>query len=124
MANLIVVMFGSAVGGALRYWLSSAVYKFLPETFPFGTLTVNIVGSFILGLIIFFFDERELINNQLRFFLTIGFCGGFTTFSTFSLETFNLLKDSEYLLASLNVLLNVFVCLAGVFLAYAIAKLI
>ncbi len=117
-------MIGSAIGGGFRYWLSSAVYKFLPETFPFGTLTVNVVGSFILGLFIFFFDERELLNNQLRFFLTMGFCGGFTTFSTFSLETFYLLKDSEYFLASLNVITNVFVCLAGVFLAYAISKII
>lgn len=117
-------MFGSAIGGALRYWLSSVVYKFLPETFPYGTLAVNIIGSFTLGIIIFLFDERELLNNQLRFFLTIGFCGGFTTFSTFSLETFNLIRDSEYLLASLNVLLNVIVCLAGVFIAYIISKLI
>jgi CrcB protein len=117
-------MLGSALGGALRYWLSSAVYRFLPVTFPYGTLTVNIVGSFILGLIMFLFDERELINNQLRLFLTIGFCGGFTTFSTFSLETFNLLKDSEYLLASLNIILNLFMCLTGVFLAYIISKLI
>ncbi len=124
MNNLIIVMFGSALGGALRYWMSSVVYRFLPETFPYGTLAVNIFGSFILGLIIFLFDERELINNQLRFFLTIGFCGGFTTFSTFSLETFNLLKDSEYFLATLNVILNVFICLIGVFLAYAISKLI
>lgn len=117
-------MFGSALGGALRYWLSSAVYKFLPAIFPFGTLTVNVIGSFILGSIIFFFDDRELLNNQLRFFLTIGFCGGFTTFSTFSVETFNLLKDSQYLLATLNILSNVILCLAGVFLAYAISKLI
>lgn len=124
MNNLLIVMFGSAIGGAFRYWLSGAVYRFLPETFPYGTLAVNVVGSFILGLIIFIFDDRELINSQLRLFLTIGLCGGFTTFSTFSMETFNLLKDSQYFLALLNVGLNVFFCLTGVFLAYSISKLI
>jgi CrcB protein len=118
------VIIGSAIGGGLRYWLSNAVYKYLPVTFPYGTLAVNIIGSLILGLIVFVFDEKELLNNQLKIFLTIGFCGGFTTFSTFSLETFNLIRDSEYLFAALNVLANLLFCVLGVFLAYIISKLI
>ncbi|OGU74926.1 MAG: hypothetical protein A2V93_04225 [Ignavibacteria bacterium RBG_16_34_14] len=124
MINYFLVIVGSAIGGGLRYWLSNAVYKYLPVTFPYGTLAVNIIGSFILGLIIFIFDEKELINNQLKIFLTIGFCGGFTTFSTFSLETFNLLRDSQYLFAALNIILNLLVCIAGVFVAYIFSKII
>jgi CrcB protein len=124
MINYLLVIAGSAVGGAFRYWLSNAVYKFFPATFPYGTLAVNIIGSFILGLIIFVLDEKELINSQLKIFLTIGFCGGFTTFSTFSLETFNLLRDSEYLFAALNIIFNLTVCIAGVFLAYIISKIL
>lgn len=124
MSNLILVMIGSAFGGGVRYWLSNAVYKYFPVSFPYGTLAVNIVGSFLLGIIIFFLDDREIINTQWRFFLTMGFCGGFTTFSTFSLETFNLLRDSQYFFAIMNVLSNVFLCMIGIFLAYILSKII
>lgn len=124
MINYLIVSLGAAIGGAGRYWISNIVYKYFPAVFPYGTLVVNVVGSFILGLLIFVFDEKELLNNQLRIFLTIGFCGGFTTFSTFSLETFNLIRDSEYFLASINIILSIVVCLLGVFLAYIVSKII
>jgi CrcB protein len=124
MINYLVVSLGAAIGGAGRYWISNIVYKYFPAVFPYGTLVVNVVGSFIIGLLIFIFDEKELLNNQLRIFLTIGFCGGFTTFSTFSLETFNLIRDSEYFLASINIILSIVVCLLGVFLAYIVSKII
>ncbi len=122
MINYLLVSLGAALGGGLRYWLSSFTYKFLPSTFPYGTLAVNVIGSFILGVIIFMFDDKELITPGLRLFLAVGFCGGFTTFSTFSLETINLLKDSQLIPGLLNILLNLFLCLAGVALAYFISK--
>jgi fluoride exporter len=122
--NYLLVILGSAIGGGLRYWLSNAVYKYLPVTFPYGTLAVNILGSFVLGLIVFVFDEKELLNGQLKIFLTIGLCGGFTTFSTFSLETFNLIRDSEYLFAAFNIVVSLLLCVAGVFLAYILSKII
>ena len=110
------------MGGGLRYWVSNAVYKIFPSTFPYGTLTVNILGSFLLGIIIFMFDDKELITPGIRLFLAVGFCGGFTTFSTFSLETINLLRDSQYISCFLNIILNLFLCLAGITLAYFISK--
>ena len=122
--NYILVGIGAAIGGTLRYWISNIIYKILTENFPYGTLVVNVIGSFILGLLMFYFNEKELFNPQLRLLLTIGFCGGFTTFSTFSLETINLFRETEYILGSLNITLNLVLCLAGVSLAYLISKLV
>lgn len=122
MINYILVSAGAAAGGAARYWLSNFVYKFLPANFPYGTLTVNVIGSFLLGFILFFISDRSLISPNLRLFLTIGFCGGFTTFSTFSYETINLIKNAEFLYASLNILFNVILCLAATYIAYILSN--
>lgn len=122
MQNYFLVALGAAFGGVLRYWLSGAVQKILPVNFPYGTLSVNIIGSFILGIVIFYFDERKLVSPELKILLTVGFCGGFTTFSTFSFETISLLRDSEYLFASLNILLNLFLTFFAVVLSYYLVK--
>lgn len=124
MQNYFIVALGAAFGGALRYWISGAVQKIFSSTFPYGTLSVNILGSFVLGFIIFFFDTRELISPELKIFLTIGFCGGFTTFSTYSFETINLLQNSEYLLAVMNIGLNLFLTLFAVTIAYYLSKIL
>lgn len=122
MYKYLIVSGGAALGGALRYWLSNFVYKFLPADFPYGTLAVNVIGSFILGFVMFSLFEKELISQDLRLFLTVGFCGGFTTFSTFSFETVNLMKNSEMLLAAANILANLILCMAGVYLAYILSN--
>lgn len=122
MMNYLFVSIGAALGGALRYWMADFVQKYLPISFPYGTLAVNVVGSFILGIIIFVIDTRQMINYQTKIFLTIGFCGGFTTFSTFSLETINLLRHSEYFYAFLNIMLNVIICLSAVYIASLFAQ--
>ncbi len=117
MINYLIVSLGAAIGGAFRYWLSGVIQKNLPASFPYGTLTVNVVGSLFLGIIIFIIDSRQMISYQTKIFLTIGFCGGFTTFSTFSFETINLIKHSEFLLAFVNIMLNVILCLGAVYAA-------
>jgi CrcB protein len=122
MYRYLIVSGGAALGGALRYWLSSFVYKFVPENFPYGTLTVNVIGSFILGFVMYALFEKDLISQDMRLFLTVGFCGGFTTFSTFSLETVNLIKNSEIMMASVNVLLNIALCLAVTYIAYILSQ--
>lgn len=122
MINYLLVSAGAAIGGVLRYWISGFVYKFLPTNFAYGTLSVNFVGSFVLGIVMFGLDTRELISPQLKLFLTIGLCGGFTTFSTFSFETFNFINESQYLLAIINIFLNVFLCIAGIILANIISN--
>ncbi len=123
MINYLVVSFGAAAGGALRYWLSNYTYKFFSPTFPYGTLVVNVVGSFMLGIFMFYFDEKEMLSSHVRIFLAVGFCGGFTTFSSFSFETMNLFRDSQVGLGLLNIALNISLCLIGVYLAYLISKI-
>ncbi len=124
MKLYLIVTLGSGIGGLLRYVISDFVYKYSTSLFPYGTLTVNVVGSFILGLVIFYLDSIKLISSEMRLFLTIGLCGGLTTFSTFSYETVKLIQDSQYLLASANILLNVFVTILAVLLAAFISKLL
>jgi len=117
-----LVFIGAGLGGSMRYLVSNSVYKIFPTYFPFGTILVNVLGSFILGVLIFGFGQRQLLGNNLKLLLAVGFCGGFTTFSTFSFETFNLLRDAEFLLAVINIFVNLFFTLAGMFLAYVIGR--
>jgi CrcB protein len=124
MKLYLIVALGSGIGGMLRYYISDFVQKNSSSLFPFGTLTVNIIGSFLIGLILFYLDSIKMITAEMRLFLTVGLCGGLTTFSTFSFETIKLIQDSEYLLAGTNVLLNVLVTLLVVLLAALISKLL
>jgi CrcB protein len=124
MKIYLIVALGSGIGGMLRYYISDIVQKYSSSLFPYGTLTVNIIGSFIIGLVLFYLDSIKLISSEMRLFLTVGLCGGLTTFSTFSYETIKLIQDSEYLLAGTNILLNVFITLLAVLLAAFISKII
>jgi len=124
MKLYLIVALGSGIGGMLRYYISDIVQKNSASLFPFGTLTVNIIGSFIIGLVIFYLDSLKIISSEMRLFLTIGLCGGLTTFSTFSYETVKLFQDSEFLLAGANILLNVILTIIAVYLAYILSKLI
>ena len=122
MQNYLIVSIGAAIGGAARYWVTNIAYKFFPSTLPYGTLAVNIIGSFIIGFVMYYLDTNEMISPQMRILLTTGFCGGLTTFSTFSFETLNLLRDSEFLLAGTNIILNLVLSIGAAFAAYLIGK--
>ena len=114
---------GSALGGMARYWCSGTAAAILGETFPWGTLIVNVLGSLIIG----FFatitepDGRLFIGTTARQFVMIGLCGGYTTFSSFSLQTLNLMHEGEWLNAGLNIGASVVLCLLAVWLGYAAA---
>ena len=100
-----------AGGGLTRYYLSGWVYSLLGRSFPYGTFVVNIIGAYLIGLIMELGLRSTVISDTLRLGLTIGFLGGLTTFSTFSFETFSLLEDGRFLVAFTNILASVAVCL-------------
>jgi CrcB protein len=120
--NLVLVFLGGGIGATARYGLQGAVYKVTGSGLPYGTLVVNVLGSFIIGLLMTTFEERFLVNPSLRMFLTIGILGGFTTFSSFSYETMALLRDGSYGLGLINVVSSVVVCLGATWLGTIIGK--
>jgi CrcB protein len=119
---LLYVAVGSAIGGVSRYLLGGLIQRWLDTTFPAGTLLVNISGSFLLGAILRYAIETPTLSPEVRALLTIGFCGGYTTFSTFSYETVALLEDGEWTRAGLYVGASVLLSLVGVFLGLALAR--
>ncbi len=112
--RLLMVIVGSGLGGGLRLLLSVALQERLGPSFPYGTLAVNLIGSFALGVFFSFRDRGLLLDPDLWFLLATGICGGFTTMSTFSLETLLLLRQREVYYATLNVALSVAGCLIAV----------
>ncbi len=111
---------GSALGGMGRYWCSGVIARAFGETFPWGTIIVNASGSLIIGFLATLMspDGRLLVPPDARTFLMIGLCGGYTTFSSFSLQTLNLVRDGEWLWATANVLFSLTLCLAAVWLGH------
>jgi len=123
MAAYFWIAIGSALGGMTRYACSGLAARTIGETFPWGTLIVNVAGSFIIGLFATLTgpDGRIFVGSLARGFVMIGFCGGFTTFSSFSLQTMALWQDGEILRAGANIGLSVVLCLVAVWLGFAAA---
>ena len=113
---------GSALGGVSRYLLGGLVQRAAGTGFPVGTLVINVTGSFLLGLFLRYAVDTPTITPEWRAFLTVGFCGGYTTFSTFSYETLALMEDGEWTRAGLYLGLSLFVSLAATLLGFALAR--
>jgi len=120
--RLLLVAGGGLIGCVARYWLAGVVQRLGDHGFPSGTLAVNILGSLVIGIVMTLSLERGLVDESLRILLTTGFCGGFTTMSTFSYETFALLQDGEHLLAVANTGVTFAACLGAVWLGSVIAR--
>jgi fluoride exporter len=120
------VALGGALGSVSRYWINGLVSQKLDATLPWGTLVANVSGSFLIGVIGALTIPEGRMDTSSRLFATqflmIGVCGGYTTFSSFSLQTLNLLRDREWLYAGSNVLLSVVLCLIAVWLGWLLGS--
>lgn len=113
---------GGAIGAVIRFFSQQMLDQTLGKSFPFGTLAVNFIGSFLIGALYIWFQQNESENQALRIFLIVGVLGGFTTFSTFSLETVLLLQNGDIVKAFANITASLLLCIAGTWLALSITK--
>ena len=122
MTRILAIAAGGAVGALLRYWISTAVHTRLGMAFPYGTLLVNVIGSLLMGFLYIWLLERVAEGPALRAFLLVGLLGAFTTFSTFSLETLNLVETGQAAKALANILASVTLCIGAAGLGVLAAR--
>ena len=124
MQKTIFIALAGLVGTLLRYWLSGFVARQYGETFPWGTLAVNLIGCLVAGVVFFLTEERFLLSPTVRTVILIGLLGGFTTFSSYGLQTFTLLRDGEFGLAILNVITSNILGLFMVWIGYVLGRVL
>ena len=124
MLNILAVFFGGGLGALTRYLTSLYMTRVLAVNLPLATFTVNILGSFLIGFLYILFVQKSDLSPALKLALTVGFCGGLTTFSTFSLELFEMVKNAQYLHAFVYAILSVIICLIAVTVGVYCAKII
>ena len=124
MLNILAVFFGGGLGALTRYLTSLYMTRVLAVNLPLATFTVNIIGSFLIGFLYILFVQKSDLSHALKLALTVGFCGGLTTFSTFSLELFEMVKNAQYLHAFVYAILSVIICLIAVTVGVYCAKII
>ena len=122
MGEMGAIAAGGALGAVMRFWVSNRVYAWLGRDFPYGTLSVNVIGSFLIGIIFVFLTERLTVGSEVRAFIMIGFLGAFTTFSTFSLESLFLLQEGQLTKAVMNVMINVILCISATWIGIIVSR--
>jgi CrcB protein len=121
--NVLLIALGGSIGAVARYGLAGVVQRFTTPYFPFGTFVVNIVGCFVFGVLAGVAEHRFALGPEARAFLLIGVLGGFTTFSSFGYETFQLLRDAEFMRASLNVVGQVVIGVCVMWLGFVLTRI-
>lgn len=120
--NYLWIALGAVVGASARYFLSGLIARGFATTFPYGTLLINITGSLVLGFFLVFSTERVLLDPRWRLLVAVGFCGSYTTFSSYAFESFALMEQGQWLMVGLNVIGSNVLCLAAVLAGAALAR--
>ena len=124
MQNIIVIGVAGLIGTLVRYWLSGIIDNRAGTSFPFGTLTVNLIGCFVIGFLFYAFADEFVLHPTIRSAVFIGLLGGFTTFSSFGIQTFTLLENGQVLWAALNILLSNVGGLVLVWFGYILSRIV
>lgn len=122
--RILLVGLGGAIGAIFRYGSSGFIYSKFGAGFPWGTIFVNTIGSFLIGALLAFFELRDIESNNIRLFLTVGLLGGFTTFSTFSAEVMAQIKEAQFFFAGLNMVGTLILVLIGYWLGDTLIRLL
>jgi CrcB protein len=122
--DFLVISLGAIVGANARYWMSRSALRLLGPVFPYGTLAINVLGSFVLGFFLAWITRRGIVDPRWRLLVAVGFCGGFTTFSSYAVESMALIEQGQWLLVATNIVSNNLLSLAAVVAGMALARLL
>jgi fluoride exporter len=122
IVNYLWIAVGAVAGASTRYFLSDLIARNVSAAFPYGTLVINVTGSLVLGFFLAYSTDRVLLDQRWRLLIAIGFCGSYTTFSSYAFESFALMEQGQWLMMSLNVLASNALCLAAVLAGAALAR--
>ncbi len=120
--NYLWIAVGAVAGASARYFLSGLIVRNFSATFPYGTLLINVTGSLVLGFFLVYSTDRVLLDPRWRLLVAVGFCGSYTTFSSYAFESFALMEQGQWLLVGLNVVASNVLCLAAVLAGAALAR--
>ena len=124
MLDFLAISLGAVAGANLRYWTSRYAVRLLGPVFPYGTLTINVLGSFVLGFFLVWTTERVIVDPRWRLLIAVGFCGGYTTFSSYAYETMALFEQGQWLLMAANFVSNNLLSCLGVVAGMALARVL
>jgi fluoride exporter len=122
--DFFAISLGAIAGANLRYWMTRGAARWLGPVFPYGTLTINVLGSFIVGFFVVWTTERALVDSRWRLLVIVGFCGGYTTFSSYAYETMAFCEKGQWMLMAVNFLANNLLACAAVLAGMGLARLL